>query len=246
MCMFMNPCARYAHLVLVLSSILYPMLSHAISVQTTEKSCIKAAAFVQVFNCLMRLLFKCGFYSRVAYMQCCESAKLAKGALHDVKCTVKVKLDFVNLTKLFQNANEHFGMQKAAEPSPTWTILDRHFQAAASIWVRLMCPYVTWVWRKCGFYSSAASNLVGLLYTTLRYMFVGRLWNFSIFLNINCSILYRLKVMSAALVKLKNDNFAHQLNNIKTKQERTELGVYLEVSCTHSSDTQTILFRLYN
>ena len=183
MCMFMHPCARYAHLVLVLSSILYPMLSYAISVQTTEKSFIKAAAFVQFYNCLMHLLFKCGFYSRVAYMQWCECEKLVKGALHDVKCRVKVKLDFVNVTKLFQNANEHFGMQKAAEPSPTWTILDRHFQAAASICVRLMCPYVTWVWRKCGFYSSAASNQVGLLYTTLRHVFVGLLWNLSIFLS---------------------------------------------------------------
>ena len=30
------------------------------------KSCIKAAAYMQFFNFLLRLLFKCGFYSRVA------------------------------------------------------------------------------------------------------------------------------------------------------------------------------------
>ena len=62
-----------------------------------------------------------------------------KAAWHDVNCTVKPKLDFVNVTKLFQNVNKHFGMQKAAELSSTWTILDRHFQAVASICVWLVC-----------------------------------------------------------------------------------------------------------
>ena len=39
------------------------------------KSCIKASAYVQFFNFLLRLLFKCGFYLRVAYMQNPEPAK---------------------------------------------------------------------------------------------------------------------------------------------------------------------------
>ena len=66
-------------------------------------------------------------------MQCYESAKRVKAVWHKVTCTVKAILDFVSVTKLFQNLNKHFGMQKAAELSPTWTIFDRHFQAAASI-----------------------------------------------------------------------------------------------------------------
>ena len=37
------------------------------------KSCIKAAAYLQFFNILLRLLIKCGFYSRAADMQCSES-----------------------------------------------------------------------------------------------------------------------------------------------------------------------------
>ena len=48
-------------------------------------------------------------------MQCVESAKPLKAVWHDVKCTLKAKPDFVNVTKLFQNVNKHFGMQKAAE-----------------------------------------------------------------------------------------------------------------------------------
>ena len=42
----------------------------------TVKSCIKAAACVQFFIFLVRLLFKCGFYLRAAYMQNPESANL--------------------------------------------------------------------------------------------------------------------------------------------------------------------------
>ena len=55
----------------------YKMLCCNIS-QDTVKSCIKAAAYVQFFNFLVRLLFKCGFYLRVACMQRPESAKLVK------------------------------------------------------------------------------------------------------------------------------------------------------------------------
>ena len=51
-------------------------------VTITVKSCIKAAAYVQFFNFLVRLLFKCGFYLRAAYMQSPESAKPVKAAWH--------------------------------------------------------------------------------------------------------------------------------------------------------------------
>ena len=52
---------------------------------------------------------------------------------------LKVKLDFVNVTRLFQNVNKHVGVQKAVEFSPTWMALGHHYQAAASIRVWLMC-----------------------------------------------------------------------------------------------------------
>ena len=48
----------------------------------TIKWCIKAAAYVQFFNFLARLLFKCGFYLRAVYMQCPESAKPLKASRH--------------------------------------------------------------------------------------------------------------------------------------------------------------------
>ena len=65
-------------------------------------------------------------------------------------------------------------------------------ESAASIQVRLMCNLssqkvrllfkcglcATWVRRKCGFYSSSASNQVRLLYTTLR--FVHLVWLFTV------------------------------------------------------------------
>ena len=52
---------------------------------------------------------------------------------HDVTRTVKVKLDFVNVTKSFPDVSKHFGMQKAVALDVTWTVFGHHFQAAASI-----------------------------------------------------------------------------------------------------------------
>ena len=49
---------------------------------TTVKSCIKAVAYVQFFNFLVRLLFKCGFYLRATYMPSPDSAKPVKAVLH--------------------------------------------------------------------------------------------------------------------------------------------------------------------
>ena len=189
------------------------------------------AASVQV-----RLLFEGGIY---AQFWVCKSR--VKAVWHDKTCTVNAKLHFVNVTKLFENVNKHFGMQKVVEFTPQRTILGRHFQAAASttldkkkepssrfaarrtLWYHARsgaisarkksrtvadrtCPALiapdrawyhtwnsvlpaanlddgsfclarvvfecglcaTWVWRKCDFHLSAASNQVWLLYTTLR------------------------------------------------------------------------------
>ena len=60
-------------------------------------------------------------------MQCSESAKPVKAVWHD-DMAVKAKLDFVNVTKLFQDVKKkHFGMQQAVEVScrSTWTIKPR-------------------------------------------------------------------------------------------------------------------------
>ena len=108
-------------------------MCHFLSLTCTIKSCIKAAAYMQFFNVLVQLLFKRGFYSRVAYTQFSDFAKLVKAVWHKVTCTAKANLDFVNVTKFFQNVNKHFGMQKAVEFCLPRTILGRHFQAAASI-----------------------------------------------------------------------------------------------------------------
>ena len=45
-------------------------------------------------------------------MERSELAKPAKVVWHDLTCTANAKLDFVNVTKLFQNVNKHFGVQK--------------------------------------------------------------------------------------------------------------------------------------
>ena len=87
-------------------------------------------------------------------MQCFEFAKPVKAVWHDGTRRVKAKLDFVNVKKGFQNVNEHFGMQKAGEFSPSWTILCRQFRAAAYVQLE--------------FGESAASIRVRLLYLTLR------------------------------------------------------------------------------
>ena len=66
-------------------------------------------------------------------MDGCESANAVKAAWHNLTCTVKAKLDFVNGTKLFQNVSKYFGMQRAVEFGLTLVILGRHFQAVAFI-----------------------------------------------------------------------------------------------------------------
>ena len=94
-------------------------------------------------------------------MQCFQSAKPMKAVWHGVTRTVKAKLDFVYVTKVFQNVNKHVGILKEVKFSPTWTIAppfsSRGFylsvayvqcefgESAASIRVRLLI--------KCGFYT---------------------------------------------------------------------------------------------
>ena len=125
------------------------------------KLCIKAAAYVQFFNFLLRLLIKCGFYSRADDMQCFESGTLGGSEkerkflsfslpprhMYSESATLNCECN-----KIVWNVNKHFGMRKAVG-----------FQAAALF----ECPFcATWVSKKCGCYSSVAHNQVRLLYTT--------------------------------------------------------------------------------
>ena len=101
----------------------------------TEKSCIKAAAYVPFFNFLVWILFECGLYSRAAYMHCSGSAKPGKAVWPILaRCDMysESELDFVIVTKLLQNVIKRFGMQRAVEVKP-WTIFGRHSQATSSI-----------------------------------------------------------------------------------------------------------------
>ena len=68
------------------------------------KLCVRAAANVQFFNFFMRLLFKCGFYSRAVYRlgNVCKARKC--GLAH-----VKRKCNIASATKLF--VNKHWDAQ---------------------------------------------------------------------------------------------------------------------------------------
>ena len=93
----------------------------------------KAAACVQFST------FGCGFQSRAAYMQCSESAKPMKAVWHDVTCTVKTTLDFVNVAKLFQHVNKHFSMQKSGRVQPSMDDNWPSFSSQGFICVPLVC-----------------------------------------------------------------------------------------------------------
>ena len=153
------------------------------SLRSTVKSCIKAAACVQFFSFLMRasiqvrLLFEGGLYAMFWVCKTRESSLARR-----IKCmrTVKAKLDFVNHEcHEIVSKRKHFGMQKAAELSSTWTIsiLDRPFsscgfclgvanvqlefgESTASIRVRLLI--------KCGFvHTFCCQKKVALFVPTL-------------------------------------------------------------------------------
>ena len=108
--------------------------------------------------------FRCSFYSSAAFIRgrlTCNVLSLQVPWMQSgtVTCTVRAKFCFVNVTNLFQNINKHFWQAKVIEVSSAWAILGHHFQAAASIWVRLMCNLSLVTVRllfECGFWSSAA------------------------------------------------------------------------------------------
>ena len=117
-------------------------------------------AYVQFFNFLLWLLFKCGFYSRAAYMQFSYFVKPVKAVWHNGTYTVKAKLDFVNVTKLFQNVNKHVGMQKSVKCSATWGGLrfsSRGFYLSAAYmpleFGETAACIRMWLLNKCDFYA---------------------------------------------------------------------------------------------
>ena len=132
----------------------------------TAKSCIKAAACVQFFNFLVRLLFKDGFYLRVTYVQSPESAKPEKTVGHMWNDSETWRGD---CSTFISNVNKHL----ACEKRYNFDLVLHRRQLATFFELRLLfeCGLcATCVLRKCGFYLSAASNLVRLLYMTLRYL----------------------------------------------------------------------------
>ena len=149
-----KPIVTALRLLLIANSCCFDALSRC--EPHTVKSCIKAAAYVQVFNFLVRLLFKCGFYLRAAYMQSPKSAKPVKAVSHMWNESETWHFDVPNYVECKQT----FGMRKAVRFGPTST-------TTGLLFGRGLCA--TWVWRKRGFFSSAASNQVRLLYTTLQY-----------------------------------------------------------------------------
>ena len=132
----------------------YVCVSSQLVEQTTEwsdlsfgvecrKVGINAAAYVQFFNFLVRRLFEGSLYAM--FWVC----KTWKAAWHDVTCTVKVKLDFVNVTKWFQNVNKQLGMQRAVE-----------FTLHGWFWAAIFKPRPL---CECGFYAW----LYGFQYTSV-------------------------------------------------------------------------------
>ena len=115
---------------------------------TTVKLCIKAAAFVQFFNFLVRPLFKDGLYAMFWACKTRESS-LAQSYMYSESETWLCECH-----KIVSKCKQTFWQAKAVEGSCTWTISGHHFQAAACIWVRLMCNLSLENVRlvfKCGF-----------------------------------------------------------------------------------------------
>ena len=106
----------------------------------------------------MRLLLEGGLYAKSWV------CKTHKSGLEHVNESETWHCD---CSKSISNANKHLASEK-------WKDLVLHlWHKAVFFELRLLfeCGLcATWVRRKCGFYSSAASNQVRLLYTTLRQM----------------------------------------------------------------------------
>ena len=126
------------------------------------KTCIKAAAYVKLqllgaASIQLRLLFESGLYAKSWV------CKIRKSGLAKVKWKWNLTL------RLFQisfECKQTFGMRRAVAVSPTLTTLGGFFELRL-LYECGLCA--TWVRRKCGFSSSADSNQVRFLYTTLRY-----------------------------------------------------------------------------
>ena len=102
----------------------------------TVKSCIMPRLMCKFST------FWCGVYSCAAFIWgrlMCKVFSLQNSWSSRARCGSESEIWLVNVTKLAQRVNKHFGFQKTAEFSPMWTILDRLFQVEAIIWVQIMC-----------------------------------------------------------------------------------------------------------
>ena len=109
-----------------------------------------------------RLLFGSGFCSRAAYMQCSElewSEKPVNRSGSTCNLTSRVWQNFSKCKHTFSANEKRYGL----------VLYRQHWATSYELWALFECGlWAAWVWRKCGCYSSAASNQVRLFYTTLR------------------------------------------------------------------------------
>ena len=155
--------------------------NHTILVKTTTiKLCIKATAYVHLFNFCLRafiqvwLLFQGGLHAR------CSASKTRKSGLAHVQW----RCNIVNVTIFVSNVNKSWSAQSiwhvkgvAWECSPAKTTLSCHFQlpaASPSLKFKLQLMFecdlcATWVWRKCSFYLSAASTVILQIFGALKF-----------------------------------------------------------------------------
>ena len=118
----------------------------------------KSCGLCAIFNFLVRLLFKCGFYSKAAYVQCSESAKPVKSSLV-ARCDTYSESEtwFCECHKI---------VDKHAKSSRVWIwpCVDDIGPAISSRSFSLSAAYV-----QVEFGKSVASNQVRFLYTTSWY-----------------------------------------------------------------------------
>ena len=141
------------------------------STLNTVKLCIKAVACVQFFNFLVQLLSKCGFfffffffeggfYAKFWVRKACESS-LAHCDMYSESETWLCEFH-----KIVSKGNKHFGRKKRSNLA----LLGRYWAAIFKLQFLFECGLsATWVWRKCGSYSSAALTLLLLLFASTKF-----------------------------------------------------------------------------
>ena len=110
------------------------VILHVLSIY--HKVVYKSRSLSAIFNFLVWLLFKWGFYLSEAYMlEYSECAKPVKAVWHSVTSRVKAKLDFVNVTKLSENVNKQKKNSLACKELSNLALHGRHFPLRLLQWI---------------------------------------------------------------------------------------------------------------